>query len=291
MARRRPSKVHGVVCVDKPAGMTSHDVVAEARKELGERRIGHSGTFDPDATGVLLLGVGNATRLMRFMTMLPKTYTTEIVFGTSTDTLDDSGAVVGEHDTANVSPSAVAAAAEALTGAIMQVPPMVSAVKVDGRRLHELAREGVEVEREARPVDVFSYETSPTEDSLVYRATVRCGSGTYVRVLAADLGAALGSGAHLRNLRRTRIGSFDVADASHPGSLRLLPVADAVRDHARVTVDEDEAVRIGHGARLSSEPDGDGPWGVFDTDGRLLAVHERSESGGVKPGVVLPDPA
>lgn len=287
MARRKPSKVHGVVVVDKPAGVTSHDVVGMARKELGERRVGHSGTLDPDATGVLLLGVGKATRLMRFMTMLEKTYTTEIVFGTTTDTLDDSGEVVAHHDTSQINPEAVAQAAETLTGSIMQVPPMVSAVKVGGRRLHELAREGIEVEREPRPVEVYSFSTEPTDDPLVYRATVRCGSGTYVRVLAADLGQTLGSGAHLRNLRRTRIGSFDQVQASAPGQLELLAVEAAVRDHARIEVDADEAQRIVHGAHLVSPPVGDGPWGVFGPDGALLAVHERDDAGRVKPGVVL----
>ncbi|MCP3938947.1 MAG: tRNA pseudouridine(55) synthase TruB [Actinomycetia bacterium] len=288
MARRRPSKVHGVVAVDKPAGVTSHDVVSAARRELGERRIGHSGTLDPDATGLLLLGVGRATRLLRFMTVLPKTYTTEIVLGTATSTLDDSGEVTAHFDMSSIEPAQVVESAAKLTGSIMQVPPMVSAVKVDGRRLHELAREGIEVERKARRVEVMSFEVEPTDTPLVYRATVRCGSGTYVRVLAADLGELLGGGAHLRELRRTAMGSFSADDASLLGDLSLLAVEAAVRDHPSVVVDDDEAVRIGHGAALSTAPEGDGPWGVFGLAGNLLAVHERDDRGRVAPGVVLP---
>lgn len=287
MARRRPSTVHGVVAVDKPAGMTSHDVVAIARRQLNERRIGHSGTLDPDATGVLLLGVGNATRFLRFLTELPKTYTTDIVFGTTTDTLDDSGQVTGRFE---MSPDAqsVLDAAATLTGDILQVPPMVSAVKIDGRRLHELAREGTEVEREARPVSVHRYDVSPTGHPLVWRAEVECGSGTYVRVLAADLGERLGGGAHLRDLRRTRIGSFSADECDHIDSLTLRSLADGLRDLVRVVVADEERSSITHGGWLRDRPDGEGPWCLVDGAGAVLAVHERTDDGRVKPGVVLP---
>lgn len=287
MARRRPSKIHGVVAVDKPAGMTSHDVVAVARRQLNERRVGHSGTLDPDATGVLLLGVGNATRFLRFLTDLPKTYTTEIVFGATTDTLDDSGEVLERFDM-SLDAADVAAAAARLTGDIEQVPPMVSAVKVDGKRLHELAREGVEVERDARPVTVYRYDVEPTDDPLVYRAEVVCGSGTYVRVLAADLGELLGGGAHLRQLRRTHIGSFAADDCDHIDELSLLSLADGLRDLVRVVVADDEVGSIRHGGWLRDRPEGDGPFCLVTADGEVLAVHERTPDGRVKPGVVLP---
>jgi len=180
---------------------------------LGTRKVGHAGTLDPDATGVLLVGVGRATRLMRFMTALPKSYVGEIVLGVSTSTLDASGEVTGTYDMADVGLADARRAAVELTGAILQVPPMVSAVKIGGRRLHELAREGIEIEREARPVTVHRFELSevPGEPG-VLRADVGCSSGTYVRTLAADLGVLLGGGAHLRNLRRTAIGSFTLEE-------------------------------------------------------------------------------
>ena len=198
MAKRRPPTVHGLAIIDKPAGVTSHDVVNQLRKILGERRIGHAGTLDPDATGVLLVGVGYVTRLMQFLSGMDKTYTAEVVFGTETNTLDSAGVVTATHDMPNLNIEKIREAAAKLTGPIMQVPPMVSALRVDGRRLHELAREGVVVERKARPVTVYSYDVEPTQDPLVVRIEVRCSSGTYVRTLAADLGTLLGGGAHLR---------------------------------------------------------------------------------------------
>jgi len=152
MSRRSDSGVDGIVVVDKPAGWTSHDVVAKSRGILQTRKVGHSGTLDPDATGVLVLGVGRATRLLRYLTELPKSYVGEIVFGVETDTLDSSGRVTATHDMADITRERVEQAAAALTGSIEQIPPMVSAVKIDGRRLHELAREGKVVDRPPRPV-------------------------------------------------------------------------------------------------------------------------------------------
>ena len=165
--------------VDKPAGATSHDVVAQLRRRLGERRMGHSGTLDPDATGVLLVGVGSLTRALRFLTDLPKTYAGEVVLGVETSTLDASGEVTARHDMGEITIDAVrAVVAEHLTGTVVQVPPMVSARRVGGRRLHELAREGIEVEREARPVTVHRFDVQPTPDPFVYRIEVQCSSTT-----------------------------------------------------------------------------------------------------------------
>ena len=147
-------QINGLVVVDKEAGWTSHDVVARCRRIFGQKRVGHAGTLDPDATGILLVGLGRATRLMRFLTALPKTYEAEVVLGTATSTLDSSGEVTGTWDMEDVSLASVREAALTLTGDIMQIPPMVSALKVDGKRLHALAREGIEVERAARPVSV-----------------------------------------------------------------------------------------------------------------------------------------
>ncbi len=203
------------------------------RRRFGERRVGHSGTLDPGATGLLLVGVGSLTRALRFLTDLPKTYTGEVVLGVETSTLDADGEVVARHDMAGVRPDDVRAAVdEHLTGPIQQVPPMVSALKVGGRRLHELAREGVEVERQPRPVLVHRFDIESVEgDPLVYRIEVECSSGTYIRSLAADLGHLLGGGAHLRNLRRTAIGSFTEADAEPPEVAPLRPPAEALRDY------------------------------------------------------------
>ncbi len=280
----------GVAVVDKGAGMTSHDVVARARKVLGTRKVGHSGTLDPDATGILLLGVGAATRLLRFLTDLPKTYTAEFVLGTETSTLDDSGEVTATHEM-SVTADEVVAAAATFVGEIDQVPPMVSAVRVGGRRLHELAREGIEVEREPRRVTVHRYDVAPTTDPLVYAAEVECSSGTYIRTLAADLGVALGGGAHLRNLRRTRIGSFGEADAHPVDDAVVLPPLEGLRDYPSVTVDDELAALIANGRVLSPDElpvTGDGPWPVADASGRLLAVYERRSADRLKPAVVLP---
>ena len=176
----------GIAIVDKPAGFTSHDVVAKARKVFGTRKIGHSGTLDPDATGVLILGVGRATRLLRFLTLLPKSYIGEIVFGKETSTLDSSGEVLAVHDMTNLKASEVRKASQMFLGEIEQTPPMVSAVKVGGKRLYEIAREGLEVDRPSRIVSVQRFEANPTDDPLVYEVLVDCSSGTYVRSLAAD---------------------------------------------------------------------------------------------------------
>ena len=290
MARRRPPSVHGVVVVDKPAGPTSQDVVGMLRRRFGERRVGHSGTLDPPATGILVCALGHATRLLRFVTALPKTYTGEVVMGATTTTLDDHGDTVERFHMAPMIDE-VRSAADGLTGDILQIPPMVSALRVDGRRLHELARDGIEVDREARPVSVHRFDVAPTTDPSVFSIEVECGSGTYVRSLAADLGSALGGGAHLRGLRRTAIGSFVETCAAPADEVVLLPVSAAVRDYDSVTVAHDEAVRIGNGARLPSDRyGGEGPWCIVTGDDFLLAVHERVD-GRIRAGVVLPSPA
>jgi len=279
--------------VDKEAGWTSHDVVARCRRIFGQRRVGHAGTLDPDATGVLLVGLGRATRLMRFLTALPKTYVGEVVLGTATSTLDASGEVTGTWDMDTVGLADVRSAAAALTGAIEQVPPMVSAVKVGGRRLHALAREGIEVDRDARPVTVHRFEVAPGLEPGVFRIEVECSSGTYIRVLAADLGAALGGGAHLRNLRRTRIGSFTVEDARVVDELTpavVLSPAQALRDLDQVVVTAEMQQHIARGLPLDRVPlgvTGDGPWGLVDGGHRLLAVYEATETDRIRPSVVL----
>lgn len=289
MARRRPPSTHGLAVVDKPAGVTSHDVVGRLRRRFGERQVGHAGTLDPDATGVLLVGVGRATRLLRFLTDLGKTYTADVVFGTTTDTLDASGVVTGTFDMPDLSIERIRTAAARLTGDIMQVPPMVSALKVDGRRLHELAREGVEVERAPRPVTVRRFEVQSTADPLVVRIEVECSKGTYVRTLADDLGRLCGGGAHLRDLRRTAVGSFRDVDAAPPDAVALLSLAEALRDYPQVVVDDTVAAMVRQGRVLSRTtfPAGEGPWAVTGPDGDVLAMYEPYREHEAKPAVVV----
>jgi tRNA pseudouridine55 synthase len=283
----------GICVVDKPAGWTSHDVVARARRLLGTRKVGHAGTLDPMATGVLVLGVGRATRLLTFITGVDKVYEATITFGAETDTLDVDGVVTVRHDMGDLDPAAVRSAAATLTGPILQVPPMVSAIQVDGRRLHELAREGIEVEREARAVVVRRFELSPTPDPLIWRAEVECSSGTYVRSLAADLGRALGGGAHLGSLRRTAVGPFGIDEARPLEELDLLPALEAVRHLDRVDVGDAVAASVSHGRVLPAEElgaVGSGPWAVVGPGEELLAVYV-AHGGRTKPAMVLPPAA
>jgi tRNA pseudouridine55 synthase len=283
----------GLAVVDKEPGWTSHDVVAKARGLLGTRKVGHSGTLDPDATGVLLLGVGRVTRLLRYLGLTTKRYTGVVVLGTATSTLDAAGEVTGTWDMATIGADEVRAAAAAFTGDILQVPPMVSAIQIDGRRLHELAREGIEVERPARPVTVHELTVSEPVAPGCFPIEVECSSGTYIRSLAADIGTALGGGAHLRDLRRTAIGSFTVAEAVRLDGLtpeRLLSPAAAMRDLAAVTVDDEGVAAVGHGKVLPLDlfsAAGHGPWAVLGPDGTLLAVYEPHSPMTAKPGVVL----
>jgi tRNA pseudouridine55 synthase len=289
MAKRRgEAATHGVCVVDKPAGVTSHDVVGMLRRRFHERQVGHAGTLDPDATGVLVIAVGMATRLLRFVEKTDKRYTGEVVLGTETSTLDAAGEVTATHDMSGVTIEAARAAATQLTGAITQVPPMVSAIKIGGRPLHELAREGIEVEREPRHVTVHRFAIDEGSEPGVLAIEVVCSAGTYVRTLAADLGRLLGGGAHLRNLRRTAVGEFTIEHAGPPDEAALLPVDTAVRALEHVVVSSDVAAKIANG-RVLPRFDGEGPWAVYDDAHRLLAVYEAFRESEAKPSVVLPE--
>jgi tRNA pseudouridine55 synthase len=295
----------GLVVVDKPAGWTSHDVVARCRRIFGQRRVGHAGTLDPDATGVLLVGLGRATRLLRYLSGLGKTYTGDLVLGVATTTLDASGQETGRWDMSSVTLADARAAARGLTGSILQVPPMVSALKVGGRRLHELARAGEEVERKARPVRVGCFDLAVSETAAAsdppaalggkpaFSFTVECSSGTYVRTLVADLGAALGGGAYLRTLRRRAVGDWSESEAvplERLGPEHVLEMARTVGHLDQVTVGAEEAAAVAHGKVLSLEAlgvRGGGPWAVRDAGGGLLAVYEAYGDGRSKPAVVV----
>lgn len=293
MARRRPATTHGLCVVDKPAGVTSHDVVAMLRRRFGERQVGHGGTLDPDATGVLVVAVGMATKLLRFVEKTTKRYVGEVVLGTATSTLDASGEVTAVVDMSAVTvEDARRAVAEHLVGPIEQIPPMVSAVKIDGRRLHELARQGIEVERPPRPVTVHAFEITGEPEPGVLSIDVTCSAGTYVRTLAADLGELLGGAAHLRRLRRTAVGDFSIDEAAPPDVCELLPVSAAVRGLAAVPADANLARLVADGRVLPRPIDqGEGPWAVFGPSGELIAVYESFGGSEAKPSVVLPTAA
>ena len=291
----------GFVAVDKPGGWTSHDVVGKARSLFGMKKIGHAGTLDPMATGLVVLGLGRATRLLRYVQDQPKTYVATAQFGVATDTLDADGAILG-REPMEVTLGDVRELVPRFVGNILQVPPMVSALRVGGRRLYDLAREGKEVERSPRTVHIYSIEITDFAPGPYPELSfeVICGSGTYVRSLADDLAAALGGRAHLSALRRTANGgqSVDVAysidqleAAVEGGTLDsvVLDVADVLADLPAVAVDPKTAEGVSHGVRfpISVVPDpGDGgPYRVMEKD-RLVAVY-RTDGKMAVPEVVL----
>jgi len=293
--------IDGFLLVDKPAGWTSHDVVGKARGLLGQRRIGHAGTLDPMATGLLVLGLGRATRLIRFVQGGEKVYEATALFGVATDTLDADGAILSREEM-EFDDADVRRAAKRFVGRIMQVPPMVSAKKVGGRRLYEMAREGVEVEREAVPVDIHEIDVLDVAPGpypeVEFR--VRCGAGTYVRTLADDIAAALGGRAHLIALRRTAIGMLTVGDAHTIEALEdaaasksltdlVLSPSQGLGDLPVVAVDDEIARAVGHGSVFTVSALGmaqPGDHRVVDGGGHLLAVY-RSDGRRAVPEVVL----
>lgn len=282
----------GVLVIDKPPGMTSHDVVDRVRKALRTKKVGHGGTLDPDATGVLLVGVGKATRFLSYAQAAPKSYRARVRFGTSTTTQDASGEVVATRR-ADFSESDLAAVVPRFTGDIEQVPPMVSAVKVDGERLYRKALRGEEVDRPARRVRIHSLELEdfvPGDEPEV-DMVVRCSGGTYIRTLAHDIGETLGCGAHLRTLRRTEANGFSVDDAIGLEAIspeKLRPLTDAVRDIARIEVGSDEAADVSFGRPLTISSElGEGEFTAIVNDGRLLGVY-RVEGERLLPERVVP---
>jgi tRNA pseudouridine55 synthase len=271
--------MNGLLVIDKPSGMTSHDVVAIVRRTIGERRVGHAGTLDPAATGVLVIGVGRATRLLRFVADTEKEYLADAAFGVTTTTLDAEGDVIAESDASALREEDVRAVLPRFVGGIVQVPPMVSAIKVGGEPLYRKARRGETVERAPRQVVVTELSLESFEAGVVARATVRCRSsrGTYVRSLVADVGDALGVGAHVAALRRTRVGSFDEADAiplDAISSTELRPMEAAVAGYPRRSVDDEGARALIHGKPL--EPAGiAGVYAVFGPKGLLAMAEDR----------------
>lgn len=274
----------GLVVVDKPAGITSHDVVARVRRLAGTRKVGHAGTLDPMATGVLLLGVNRATRLLGHLTLTEKAYDGVVRLGVATTTDDAEGEVLWRAPAGDLAEERVRAAAEAFVGDIEQVPSAVSAVKVDGRRAYKRVRGGEEVELPARPVTVHELRLGGLRrdgDVVDVPVSVRCSSGTYVRALARDLGAALGVGGHLVALRRTAVGPFTLAEARTLDDLaerfELLPMSEVARrcfpTHA---LGDAEAAAVRHGRPLQVDLGAAEPVAVLDPTGELLALYRQA---------------
>jgi tRNA pseudouridine55 synthase len=298
----------GLVIVDKPGGMTSHDVVARIRRLAGTRRVGHAGTLDPMATGVLVVGVEKATRLLGYLTLTEKQYDATIRLGQSTTTDDAEGDITYTASAAHVSAETLAAAIKDLTGEISQVPPAVSAIKVDGQRAYRLTRAGAAPELKPRPVTVHDFSLTAIRreaDHLDVDATVRCSSGTYIRALARDLGSKLGTGGHLVRLRRTRVGGYGLDQARTLEQLaerfEVMPLAQAAAvAFPRRDLSADEARRLAHGARLPASvgvgPPTPGtpeapvtrerPTAAYGPDGSLVALLTE-QAGQARPLVVF----
>lgn len=292
-----PSNYNGIVVVDKPAGMTSHDVVYQARKLFRTKRIGHTGTLDPDATGVLVLCLGVATRLAEYLSASKKNYVAEVKFGVETDTQDASGQVLAERDASSLTSELLLSLFPRFRGTISQIPPMVSALHHQGKRLYELAREGVTVEREARPVQIARLElldfTPGTHP--VAKVEITCSTGTYIRTLAADLGEAAGCGGMMQSLRRTWVGeegrAFTLAEAHTLDELRnraeageletvVLPLASALRSWRQARLDEETLARLRSGQHVRYGGADDAPESlvaVLDSNGDVCAVARFSE--------------
>ena len=277
----------GFLVVDKPGGITSNNVVSRVKRATGIKKVGHAGTLDPLATGVVVVAIGKVTRLIRFIQDQPKEYLATAEFGVATDTLDADGAVLS-REPMEVTMAELEAVRPRFLGSILQVPPMVSALKHQGRRLYELAREGVVVERDAREVRIDELEFTSVGPGPYPEVEFRvvCGKGTYVRSLADDIAASLGGAAHLTALRRTRIGSLEAAKHGIPADdldgweAKLLSPEDALADLASIEVDDETARAVRHGVRfvggeLVSLPEGE-PVRVLDEAGDLLAVYTRA---------------
>lgn len=285
---RRAARLHGYIVIDKPGGWTSHDVVGRVRRILRERRVGHAGTLDPAAVGVLPIAVGNATRTIEYLASASKSYRAEVTFGIETDSADGDGTMIGERQDVTFSDHDLRAALERFEGDQLQVPPMHSAIKVDGRRLYELARAGQEAEVAPRPITIHRIACVQWA-SPVATIEIDCSKGTYVRSIARDLGRALGCGAYLSNLVRTRTGPFTLATAMTLDELEDVVERRSWADfayHPDVVLQEYSAAVVGpelalawqQGKRIPVKPCA-GPVRVYDAAGRWLGIGTTVEDG------------
>ena len=295
MGRAEPN---GLLVLDKPGGPTSHDCVGRARRWFATRKVGHAGTLDPMATGVLVLAIGRATRVLEYVTGCAKAYRGTVLLGQATDTDDAEGEVISEADASAITMPRVQSALANLTGEIAQLPPMASAKKIDGQRLHKLHRQGKVVDREpaivqVETIELLSFTPGPRA---VAEVDVVCGPGTYIRALARDLGEALGVGGHLTALRRTRVGEWSIVEAFGWDQLEtmtveerlatLSPPARAVAHLSRTVVPESALDDLRCGKLVASEAEDGDPVAAFDQGGELLAIGAVSE-GWFKPRKVF----
>ena len=280
----------GVLLIDKPLGITSHDVVNRVRRALGTRRVGHAGTLDPLATGVLVVAVGPATRFLQYLPLEPKEYVAEVAFGRSTTTFDAEGEAVSEAEVPDDLDARIAGALPTFLGLIKQVPPMYSAVKVGGQPLYKAARRGEEVERTSRQVHIGTFETVVSQgDERTMR--IVCSGGTYVRTLAHDLGAAIGVPCHLAGLRRVAVGRFQEADCvplEGVSAADLRPLGESLDPMPRLVLDPGEVRSVRDGRALRREDAPSTPFAALcDDQGRVVSV-ARVEGGVLRPECVIP---
>ena len=279
----------GLLLIDKPTDFTSHDVVAKVRKALGTKKVGHAGTLDPLATGLLVLGIESGTKLLTFLVGADKTYHATIRLGQATVSDDSQSEIIFEADPATlakVSDEAIKEEIAKLTGNIMQRPSSVSAIKVDGKRAYDLVRAGEQVELKQREVTVYRFEvvseTSISAGSIDFEVEIDCSSGTYIRALARDLGQGLGVGGHLTKLRRTRVGDFDIQSANTIAELdnpTLIPLAEAAGSlFESIKLSEQEVIDLVHGKRIANKVLGSEPVAGITETGKLVAVLEPVNS-------------
>ncbi len=290
--------VRGLLLVDKPSGMSSHDVVARLRRVYALKRIGHAGTLDPEATGLLVVALGNVTRLLDYFQAKTKRYSGEVVFGVETDSYDSSGVVIATMEVRSLDLQRLGKALASMKGELSQVPPAVSALKVKGKKLYEYHRNSQQVEIKPRNVWIDSISYSPGDEPNVIKIEVVCGPGTYIRSIAHDLGVAMGTGAHLRNLRRLESGKFSVDEAhelGQVGSEAIMPPASAFRDFKVVGVGGAVALRARRGLSIVLEGEHADQLILFDADlgpftdwDQLIGLFNRESDDLFRAGVVLP---
>ncbi len=297
----------GILNIDKPAGRSSFSVVAQVKRLSGEKRVGHTGTLDPTATGVLPVCLGKGTRVVEFLLNESKAYLAEIELGITTDTFDSSGRIIGRGNTESIDRDKLDIALEAFRGKIHQIPPMYSSIKSQGRPLYSLARKGIEIERKSRPVTIYCLEVRSWQPPVV-TLEIECSKGTYIRSLAHDLGQSLGCGGHLKSLVRTRCGVFDIGDAVSVTELEaafrhgywqqyLYPVDTALKQYRAIIVDYDTEEIISRGGKVSlgekESINGNGYSGdklcrAYSLDGRFLGIlRSLPEKGAWQPRKVF----
>lgn len=292
----------GVLNINKHSGPTSHDIVAKVRRILKEKRVGHAGTLDPLATGVLVVCVGKATRIVEYLVPGQKEYAAELLLGKTTTTQDSAGEETSAADASNITQAMVESVLPQFTGKIQQIPPMVSAIKHEGKRLYELARKNIEVKREPREIEIFDLKITsftPGENPVV-GLNVVCSSGTYIRTLCADIGEALSVGGYMKSLVRTRVGRFNIEDAIDIEQLEnavaegkidtaMTSIDDALCNLPSVTMDNDQVWKISHGIAVNLPLfESESPIiRVKAEDGRFVAICSLSESDGIS--VVTPE--